>query len=260
MMMRPQLRDVLLIACAMGALTSMVAFSSGLELAWNHCFGQAGAQTMRTSACAVNTGSQTMIASFRPSAGIARLEGVEVYIDYQTSGGTLWCWWNFAAGQLRHAELTPLPVSPTQANGSPLVLCDNHYFLGRSATGGGWMTVTGPDRGDLRGVTIIPAGTGQSVPEDAQQFGFGFRISNGNTVPAAGCPGCLSLACIMLNMIRLYSPGLPDVVLLAPHPGSENWITWQGDAATASCPGTGPPPPPVPALQRTWGGIKSLYR
>jgi hypothetical protein len=248
------MRWALVMAGALLAMAATPAFPSGLELAWNHCFGQAGALSVRTSTCAVNTGSQSMFVSFRPPAGVNRLEGIEVYVDYQISGGALPCWWNFAAGQLRHAQLTPLPVSP------PLVLCDNHYFLDHGATGGGWMLATGSDRAQLRGVTIIPAGTGQPVPEDAQQFGFGFRIANEGTVPAASCPGCLNLACIMLNMIRLYSPGQPDVLLLAPHPGSENWITWQANAAQASCPGADQPPPSVPVLPHTWGSIKSIYR
>ncbi len=250
----------LLVAGALLALTSTPAFPVGLELAWNHCYGQAGAQGMRTSACTVNTGSQTMIASFRPPVGVNKLEGIEAYIDFQVQGGVLPCWWNFAAGQMRNAQLTSLPVSPTDTNGNPLVLCDNHYFLNHGATGGGWMTVTGPDRGHLRGLVTIPAGTGASVSPDAQEYGIGFRIANGNTVPAASCQGCVQGACFMLEMMRLYSPGLPDVVLMSPNPGSDNYVTWQGNAAATQCPGTGPPPPPVPVLQSTWGAIKSIYR
>lgn len=98
------MRRVLPMAGALLALLSTSAFPAGLELAWNQCFGQVGTQTMRTSNCAVNTGSQTMIASFRPPAGITKLEGIEVYIDYQTSGGSLPCWWR--SGSTRRAFRT----------------------------------------------------------------------------------------------------------------------------------------------------------
>ena len=257
---RVRVDATLWMAGALLIFTATFARAAGLELAWNHCYGQAGSVETRTSACTVNTGSQTMIASFRPPAGVARLEGIEVYINYQTSGGGLGCWWNFAAGELRNAQLTPLPVSPTDVNGNPLVLCDNHYFLDHGATGGGWMTVAGVDRGHLRGVVTIPAGTGLPVLEQAQQYGVGFRISNGSTVPTASCPGCLKSACIVLPLIRLYQPGLPDVILNSPHPGSDNEITWQTSQLDACGSLPNPPPPPVPVLQGTWGAIKSIYR
>lgn len=254
-----QFHKVALATCALLALTSTPVFSSGLELAWNQCFGQVGSVRSRTSACTVNTGSQRMIASFRPPAGVTKLEGIEVFIDYQVTGGVLPCWWDFAVGQTRSTQLEVLHVSPPDANGNPLILCDNHYFRDHGAAGGGWMTVTGVDQGQLRGLATLPAGTGLPVTMDAQQYGVGFRIANGSTVPAANCQGCLQSACIGLTLIRLYSPGLPDVALTSPHPGSENWITWQGDVVGSPCSGHAPPLP-IPVLQRTWGEIKGLYR
>ncbi len=250
------MRKALVMAGALLSLTATPASSTGIDLAWNHCIGQAGAQTMRTSTCAVNTGSQTMIASFSPPAGINALEGIEVYIDYQVMGGVLPCWWNFSSGQIRSDQLTPLPVSPTDVNGNPLVLCDNHYFLDHGAIGGGWMTVLGADNGRLRGIATLPAGTGLSVLADAQQYGFGFQIANGGTVPVGSCQGCSQAVCFELRAVRLYSPGLADVTLV--YPSWANYITWQASAQATSCPGT--EWQPMPVLQRTWGGIKSLYR
>ena len=247
-----------LLAGTMLAFTSTTAFASGIELAWNHCFGQFGTQSVRTSTCATNSGSQTMIASFRPPSGVTALEGVEVFIDVQVLGGVLPCWWNFAVGQVRNDQLAPLPVSPTDVNGDPLIHCDNHYFLERGASGGGAMAVMGADWGRLRGIASIPAGTGMPVTAEAQYYGVGFRISNDLSTPAGGCTGCLQAACFHLRLIQLYSIGQPDVVLQYPHPGSENWITWQGDAQSTGCPA--PHTPPLPVLPRTWGSIKSIYR
>lgn len=256
MSLRGQVIRALLMAGALLPVTFAPALSSGIELAWDHCYGQFGALSMRTSACTTNSGSQTMIASFRPPAGVNALEGVEVFIDYQVLGGVLPCWWNFAVSQPRNDQLTPLPVSPTDVNGNPRVLCDNHYFLGRGASGGGTMTVMGADWGRLRGIASIPAGTGMPVVADAQYYGVGFRISNG--LSTGGCPGCLQAACIHLRLIQLYSIGQPDVVMQSPHPGSENWITWQANAAATACPGAHVPP--LPVLPRTWGAVKSIYR
>lgn len=248
------MRKALLMAGALLAMTATFASASGLELAWNQCFGQLGAASMRTSACTVNTGNQAMYASFRPPAGVNQLEGAEIFIDYQVAGGSLPCWWNLSAGQTRTPALVPLHVSPTDANGVPLIACDNHYFLDNIASGGGGMVVTGVDRGQLKGIVAIQAGTGTAVAANAQQYGCGFRITNATTTGGT-CPGCLSQACFVLNTINLaLAPGTPALALQAPHPGSENWISWQGSSAQTGCPGA------TPTRNATWGSVKSLYR
>lgn len=244
------MRKTLLMAGALLAMTSTAALASGVDLAWNHCFGQTGAAETRTSACAVTTGAQAMYASFNPPAGIARLEGIEVYVDYQVAGGSLPCWWNFATGQLRNTNLVTLPVSPTDSNGDPTVLCGNHYFLANGAAGGGGGIVTGVDRGQLKGIGAIAAGTGLPVAAEAQQYGMGFRFTNLNT--GAGCLGCLDPACFVLNTINLTSLGVPNVVL--QNPTQRNYVTWQGNAAGTNCPGA------TPARNATWGSVKALYR
>lgn len=165
------MRRAVFMTGALLALTSTAAFATGIELAWNHCFGQVGAQSMRTSACTTNSGSHRV------------------------------------------------------------------------------------DRGQFRGVAALPAGSGLPVEAEAQQYGIGFRIANGNTVPAASCQGCFQETCVVLTLVRLYSTGSPDVALNSPHPGSDNWITWQGQSAAVRCLD---PPPLVPALQHTWGQIKSI--
>lgn len=253
------MRKALVMVGALLALTPMTGSSAGIELAWNACFGHAGAAEVMISNCDTNAGSQAMYVSFRPPAGIARLEGIEVFIDYvvpsspwscpQTdigSGPPLPCWWNFANGQLRQDQLVTLHVSPTDANGHPLVRCDNHYFLDQGAAGGGGMLVTGINRGRLLGLAAIPAGTGLPVEAEAQQYGIGFRILNRNTVPAESCSGCTSSACFVVNTVNLTSSGVPNVVLQVPHPGAANWVAWR--------------PNTTPTLKSTWGGIKSLYR
>ena len=197
------MRKPLLIAAALLALTTTPAFPSGIELAWNHCFGQAGAVGVRTSACDVNTGNQLLVASFRPPAGPNVFIAVEAYVDYQVSGGVLPCWWDFSTGQLRQNQLVILPVSPSDANGDPAIACGNHYFRDHDGIGGGGMIVTGFDRGQLRGVAAIQTGLAAPIPAEAQQYAIGFRIANGSTVPGTTCPGCTQSTCMILNGIKL---------------------------------------------------------
>lgn len=237
-------------AGALLALWSTPSFSVGVELAWNACYGQSGAATALTSNCDSNKGSQIMVASFRPPAGVLKLEGIEVFIDFRVAGSTLPCWWNLAYGQLRQPQLVPLHVSPTDVNGAPLIPCDNHYFLDAGAAGGGGMIFTGANGGQLKGIGAIAAGTGLPVQADAQQYGIGFRIMNGGTTDGT-CAGCLPHACFYLNTINLTALGVQSIVMQSPHPGSENLVTWQ--------PGT--PDLCYTSLQsRTWGQIKSIYR
>ena len=250
---------VLMMAGAFVALAQAPAFAEGFELAWNACFGQPGAVGSIQSNCDANTGSQTLFASFRPPA-IAKLEGIEVFVDFQLSSPgfcpllhvpppteALPCWWNFALGQPRRDQLVTLHVSPTDANGVPQVPCDNHYFLDRGALGGGFMLVTGLGRGQLKGIAAIADGTGLPVAADAQQYGCGFRILNGGTVPLGTCDGCTANLCFVLNSINLTSStGIPGVMLQATNPGSESWVSWR--------------PLATPTLQNTWGQIKGLYR
>jgi hypothetical protein len=253
------LRKTVFVAGALLALTAPPASAVGFELAWNTCYGQPGAVGSVQSTCDANTGSQTLVVSFMPP-DIAKLEGVEVFVDFQLSppgfcallhvpdpSVALPCWWNFANGELRRDQLAVLHVSPTDANGNPEVACGNHYFLDRGAAGGGGMIVTGLGRGQFKGIAAIADGTGLPVAADAQQYACGFRILNGSTMPLGTCEGCTANLCFVLNTINLTSStGIPSVTLQIPHPGSENWVSWR--------------PLATPTLQHTWGQIKSLYR
>lgn len=242
------MRKTLLLAGALLALTSSVALAAtGVDLAWNQCSGQTGAAATRSSTCASNTGSQALYASFNPPAGIVKLEGAEIFVDYQVAGGTLDCWWNFAAGQTRNTALAALGLPPTDANGAPVILCGNYYFFnGSSPAGGGGMIVTSPDRGQLKGIVAVAANSGGPVPAGAQQYACGFRFTNALTTT---CAGCNRAAVFVLNIINLTQPGVPNVVLTSP--ATANCATWQDPAGNCGA---------TPARNKTWGSVKALYR
>ncbi len=243
------MRKALLMASVLLAMTSTLAFAEGVDLAWNACINQAGASDLKTSTCLVNTGGQAMYVSFNPPAGIQKLEGIEVFVDYQVAGGALTCWWDYSLGQTRNAALVTQHPTPADANGAPLIACGNHYFLENASSGGGGMVVTGADRGQLKGIGAISAGSGLPVAADAQQFGMGFRFTNTGTTT---CLGCLQAACFVVNTVNLTSLNLPNVVLTSPN--VRNYVTWQGNAAGTNCPGA------TPARNSTWGSLKALYR
>src|SRR5262245_3440782 len=103
------LKTLWMASVALASATTVAWGAAGVDLAWNHCRGQVGAATIRTSACTATTGHQGLYASFNPPSGISQLEGAEIYIDYSEFGG-LSCWWNFSAGATRETALVPLAV------------------------------------------------------------------------------------------------------------------------------------------------------
>jgi hypothetical protein len=75
-------------------------------------------------------------------------------------------------------------------------------------------------------------------------------LSDAGTSP---CAGCGVGACLVLNSVELVRlPGAPggDATLTQPAEAGSNFANWQSGAACVA----------VPARNRSWGQIKSLYR
>jgi hypothetical protein len=251
------------------ALSAQLVSAAGVDLAWNQCRGQRGAAMSKTSACLSTSGSQCMFASFSPPAGVQALEGCEVYIEYQESGGALSCWWTFSVGTTRNDALTVLPLPPTAPETrhppivssrptlpwirEPTIACgpypfvpseEGYYFLahaGVAASGGGWIR-TGGNTAQFKSIVVLRQGTGGPVTPEVQQYALGVCIDNTNT--GAGCAGCLDGVVLVLTRIVLVQPGAPNIDLTTPVLG--NAVLWN-----AGFPGS--------TATRTWGGVKALF-
>ena len=79
-------------------------------------------------------------------------------------------------------------------------------------------------------------------------------------LPNAGtltCSGCSGGTCLVLNSILVNRPPRPqgapttDVLVTTPGNGNGNWAIWQPGGANCQA---------VPALNVTWGRLKTLYR
>src|SRR5262249_13879724 len=79
------------------------------------------------------------------------------------------------------------------------------------------------------------------------------RIDNIQTIGST-CSGCQVPICFVLNEVELYTWDGHDHYLYLTNPLANNFVTWQGGAI-------GDPGCPVatPALNRTWGQLKSAY-
>lgn len=251
------LRTLWLLAALLATWSTWAGAAAGVDLAWNHCRGKTGAVINRSNACTSTNGQQSLIASFNPPPGITQLEGAEIVIDYQESGGAVSCWWNFSTGAPRSAALRRFFVPPTDINGDVAIICgmctigpctpfgdgsDGYYFLSKGGTGSGGGTVPVGNTAQLLGTVAIPAGSGTAVPADVQQYAFGFQILNTLTGPS--CPGCSNTVQLTLSRVTLMQPGVPNTDLTTPNLG--NSITYNGGI--------------IATRNETWGSVKALYR
>jgi hypothetical protein len=78
----------------MGVVAAMlcvasVASAAGINLSWTNCAGEGTGANNKTSACAVNTGSNLLVTSFVLPADLAAVNGNELVIDVLTQAATL---------------------------------------------------------------------------------------------------------------------------------------------------------------------------
>jgi hypothetical protein len=247
-----------LVFCIGLALTpSAVAFGAGLDLFWNDCSAGPASSYNKVFACDTNAGVGVIVASFDPPDGITKLVGCRAVLELRFAPFPVFpSWWQFGAGGCREGSMA-VSVSPPASE-----LCFDTWSgaatgeLEYSANFGG-----DPTRARVEVSIRRPEATAGPVTAGNSYHAFSLIIDRLNTVGSGACTGCLTPTCITLNEISLYqSPGLSDYRLQCPR--LSNFVAWQGGAVGGSaCPGSDPPPPCVtPVLNRTWGGIKSIYR
>lgn len=108
----------------------------------------------------------------------------------------------------------------------------------------------------------IPEVMAGPVEAGTEYYAFQLVMNNQKTVGDAACTGCLYPTCIALGAMWLYQPaGLGDHLLCVPRAGHSNFVEWQGPIL--DCPPAHSPPGDcnaAPAVRRSWGLIKGLYR
>ena len=239
----------IVIAGAMLVLGASAASASGINLSWTNC-GTFGVQNV-TFACAVNSGSSQMFASFDPPAGVTAMGGMSAQIDITTDQANLPDWWKHGTGQCRGTAA--LPVSFDFTSGPPD--CAD-YWLGQAAGGTAYDVGFGsPSRARFRVQAAIAAGTELPVDAGTEYYAFKATLQRTKSTGTGSCAGCLNSACIVLNEIQLFQPLELQFDPIITNPRERQFITWQN-------PATGPSGCPLstPTKSKTWGQVKSLYR
>ena len=248
------MKKTLLLGAALLALSASVASAAGINFGWNDC-GGLPASVNKNFACNSNTLSGAiLVGSFVPPAGSTAITGEEIVIDIQSASANLPAWWQFKnAGTCRATGAFSTNADFTSG---PFTCAD--YFVG-GATGN--FTAFNPNivpgqtnRARIQILYAVPPTSAGPVDENLEYYAFKLTVLGAKTVGAGACGGCLDPVCLVLNEIKLTQPvGVGNYRLQTP--ASRNYATWQGGAI-----GLGGCPAVVPAQNRTWGSVKSLYR
>jgi hypothetical protein len=238
--------------------------AEGVNLAWNHCFGQGTGVQNLAFACDTDAGTHVMTGSFVLATNLDQAIGLEIVVELAAASPALPAWWDlWAAGSCRPTSLTanlvPDPADPACVDWS---LGAAQGGLARYCTFGGPCFSGSPASPNQAKIILVDAVPQESAVNlaPAEYFAFHVLIDNAKTTGATACGGCAVPVCIGLNSINVVGKGDIGSRLLttAGTPGS-NFITWQGGAvpASRSVPGC---PAVTAARHSTWGTVKSLYR
>lgn len=242
---------LLWLAGALMLVSTSVSFA-GVSLTWGSgCIVDGDVRT-KTFACALNTGTNSFVGSFTPSADMSGFVGIEVVLDVQFDGvTTVPAWWDFFnATSCRQTSLSTSADFTTAPGG-----CVDPWS---GLAGGGiaaWQTdVFPPPQGPLppgRARLKIGYALADSVGllAGTQYYGFRATFNNLKTTGTPTCAGCLTGATLVLNQIKAAPVYAAPELLTAED--VNRCITWQTSVVTCSS---------VPANNRTWGQIKSIYR
>lgn len=236
---------------ALSVMSATNALASGVNFAWNECYGEGTGTCNRDFACASNLGTNNAVGSYVAPAGVDSLSGNEVIIEILTSAAALPAWWGFKnAGTCRTTSLSVNFI----ANASNAVCVDE--FSGAAAGGIGGYTI-GYGRNPARARLTLAIATPSPGPVDAdvEYFAFNLLINNRKTLGSDACAGCLTPGMLMLSSIKLTQPiGLGDFLLSNSTESGSNLLYWQYGAKYYRCGDF------LPTRNTTWGSVKSLYR
>lgn len=243
------------VAAAM-LLMNSAAFAAGINLSWSFCEGEGTGSHNRTFACASNTGTNTLVASFVLAADLAQVSGNELVIDVLSQTSPLPLWWQMREpGSCRQNSL----LFNTTANPSDVVCVD---WAGGQSTGGIGFYASDPNSSVDPGVlaqhrrikialAVAPTAL-QDLVANQEYFSCNVSINNQKTVGTGACAGCTDPVCIVFNSIKVTTPVAEnDVTLGNANTAGSNIVTWQGVGPNCSL---------VPTRNVTWGSVKSLYR
>jgi hypothetical protein len=234
----------LLAALFVIAVPAARAQAPGLNLGWYACYGDGGA-SLRAFACTTTSGQETIVASWVPAADVAGFSGAELFVNLFTAGSTLPPFWSVACSGSNGPFAADLTYPSTAA-----MCMDAWSGLGVGGIAACTVGAFGPTSVQLDLAAGLPAGSEQSLAAGTEYQLFNIRVSHLRAAGVNACLGCVVPACFDVQELRYTRTSGPEVRLTQR--GEQTPIYWQ-NAYVGPC-------LPIPARNRTWGAIKSLYR
>ena len=259
-------RTLLALLFTLALATDAIA-AEGVNLRWNACLGDGGTLN-RNFACDTNTGSEQLFVSFEVDSSIADISGMDCNLWLATPVGAPGPWWQFKnVGACRRDALTLAAANPAPGGacmdwapgvvGATVAVITNY--------GGGASTLTRLmfTMGSPAPVTLEPG---------HEYFAMRLTISHAKTVGTGACGGCSAPACLGVEGIYLNGSGgsRHDVATETRYQSSV--ASWQESSPSSYFVHTTGMYPyqnrdlrmlecaaAVPARNRTWGTLKSLY-
>jgi len=218
----------------------------GTWLRWNDCEA-AGMGTLVIN-CVIPVFQRSMFASVGSDSDITQVVGASLVLDVITDSPTLVDWWRLGPGDCRAGKLG------ASADLSSGLACVDAWNLEGSGLIQVYGTRPGSGANQARFVATAGVSADSAVTLPAGQTRGIVRVfmflSDAATSP---CAGCSTGACVVLNSVQLVRlPGAPggDITLSEPAEDGSNYAMWQSGAACVT----------VPAVNRSWGQIKAMYR
>ena len=247
------MKKLITLAVTLLALSASTAMAqSGLGLYWNGCSD--GGASVRTFACNLNTGSETMYATMKVPNDMPSFAATSAIIDITFETAGIPDWWMTLTGQCSANRVTE-SYDPAQFTTNCADIWQGSINLSVFQAQQG-TNVQGHAANTLRlnGGAAIPAGSEIQVLADGTELVVcKVTITHTKTAGATGCAGCAIPACIVLNECKAQQPaGVGDYTVINEAPGMTRWVTWNG--SPTNCPAG------TPTQSRTWGAVKNLYR
>lgn len=247
----------LLLSLALFAANAPAVSAQGsLYLFWDQCYS-AGGTVSKSFACDANTGpALAMFASVVIPADIPQFAAASVVVDVVVSESPLPPWWQTATGQCRAGAISASYYGPMldPSNCPTIWMGVQPYSVFVVQQG-----LRGPNTLRINTGAAVPAGSELALVADGAELVVArIAISRSKTTGSGSCGGCVNTACFKYEESKLQQPaGQGDYTI------SQGWL-YNYVYLTGTSPGLAPSnvldPCEVPALNRTWGAIKTLYR
>ena len=224
--MRSRLPLLLLTLCL-----ASPALATGVDLAWDNCPGEPSAASLKTFACDVNSGHETLWIAFESAVPATNMGRIEVAIQFQTRrGNPLPVWWDFedfascrrAAFGVDTAPPTATTVCATiSSSGDPPKFVVDRIDYQLPTVDAGRMVVV----------------TGSTLPLVANQryLACRFLLLHAKTSDCVGCSEPVSITVTGIHVANQIITG----------PITQNLALWQSS--------------PTATRASSWGALKRLY-